>query len=59
LLARVVARHGEDYQYLRASTENFLPAEALAIHMQAAGFREVGFRRLVFGTVAIHWGVRA
>ena len=59
LLARMVARHDEDYQYLRISTENFLPAEALAIHMEASGFREVGFRRLMFGTVAIHWGVRA
>jgi demethylmenaquinone methyltransferase/2-methoxy-6-polyprenyl-1,4-benzoquinol methylase len=59
LLARMVVRHGEDYQYLRISTENFLPAEALAIHMEASGFREVGFRRLMFGTVAIHWGVRA
>jgi len=58
LLAGVVARHGEDYQYLRASTKNFLPAKALAIHMQAAGFREVDFRRLMFGTVAIHWGVK-
>ena len=59
LLARMVARHVEDYQYLLESTEKFLPAEALAIHMQASGFREVGFRRLMFGTVAIHWGVRA
>jgi demethylmenaquinone methyltransferase/2-methoxy-6-polyprenyl-1,4-benzoquinol methylase len=59
LLARMVVRQGEDYQYLRISTENFLPAEALAIHMEASGFREVGFRRLMFGTVAIHWGVRA
>jgi len=58
LLARMFARHGRDYQYLCDSTENFLPAEALAIHMQAAGFREVGFRRLMFGTVAIHWGVK-
>lgn len=59
LLARMVARHRKDYHYLRISTENFLPAEALAIHMEASGFREVGFRRLMFGTVAIHWGVRA
>ena len=58
LLAWMVARHGRDYQYLCASTENFLPAEALAIHMEMSGFREVGFRRLMFGTVAIHWGVK-
>ena len=66
LLARMVVRHGKDYgcafdnhyHYLRISTENFLPAEALAIHMEMSGFREVGFRRLMFGTVAIHWGVK-
>ena len=26
--------------------------------MIAAGFREIGFRRLMFGTVAIHWGIK-
>jgi len=40
------------------STENFLSAESLAEHLQAAGFREVGFHRLMFGTVAIHWGIK-
>ncbi|MBA4379214.1 MAG: hypothetical protein C0393_00725 [Anaerolinea sp.] len=25
----------------------------------ASGFRDIGFRRLMLGTVAIHWGVRA
>jgi demethylmenaquinone methyltransferase/2-methoxy-6-polyprenyl-1,4-benzoquinol methylase len=58
LLAWLVARRDADYQYLRLSTESFLPAEALALHLQAVGFREVGFRRLMFGTVAIHWGVK-
>jgi demethylmenaquinone methyltransferase/2-methoxy-6-polyprenyl-1,4-benzoquinol methylase len=44
------------YQYLPNSTESFLRAEELAVRLAAAGFRKVGFRRLNFGTIAIHWG---
>jgi demethylmenaquinone methyltransferase/2-methoxy-6-polyprenyl-1,4-benzoquinol methylase len=55
-LGRLVAGDSEAYRYLPDSTESFLSAEGLAVRMQAAGFREVGFRRLMFGTVAIHWG---
>lgn len=47
------------YTYLPESTENFLGAENLAARMVAAGFQEVGFRRLMFATIAIHWGRRA
>ncbi|RME86572.1 MAG: ubiquinone/menaquinone biosynthesis methyltransferase [Anaerolineae bacterium] len=56
LLGALVAGLREDYDYLVTSTENFLRAEELAAHMAAAGFRRIGFRRLMFGTVAIHWG---
>jgi ubiquinone/menaquinone biosynthesis C-methylase UbiE len=38
------------------STEGFLPAEALAERMRAAGFQAVRFERLMFGTMAIHLG---
>jgi demethylmenaquinone methyltransferase / 2-methoxy-6-polyprenyl-1,4-benzoquinol methylase len=44
------------YQYLPNSTEGFLRAEELAVRLAVAGFRRVGFRRLNFGTIAIHWG---
>ncbi len=46
------------YTYLPESTENFLRAEELAAHMAAVGFRQVNFKIKMFGTVAIHWGVR-
>jgi len=46
------------YAYLPESTEKFLGAEELAARMVAAGFQGVGFLRLMFGTVAIHWGER-
>jgi demethylmenaquinone methyltransferase/2-methoxy-6-polyprenyl-1,4-benzoquinol methylase len=57
-LGRLIAGDAEAYHYLPDSTQNFLSAEGLAERMQSAGFREVGFHRLMFGTVAIHWGKR-
>ena len=48
----------EAYNYLPESTEGFVTAEDLAARMATAGFRRVGFRRLMFGTIAIHWGER-
>jgi demethylmenaquinone methyltransferase/2-methoxy-6-polyprenyl-1,4-benzoquinol methylase len=57
-LGRLVTGEGDAYNYLPDSTQAFLTAEQLAEHMRLAGFREVGFRRLMFGTIAIHWGVK-
>lgn len=44
------------YEYLPDTTENFLTAEGLSVRMVAVGFRRVNFKRLMFGTIAIHWG---
>ena len=44
------------YKYLPDTTENFLTAEELSVRMVAVGFRRVNFKRLMFGTIAIHWG---
>ncbi len=55
-LGGLLTGHPEDYRYLTESTENFLRAEELASLMAAVGFRHIGFRRLMFGTIAIHWG---
>lgn len=57
-LGRVVTGEAEAYTYLPETTENFLQAEKLAEIMEQAGFHEVGFRRLMFGMVAIHWGMK-
>jgi len=46
------------YTYLPVSTERFLRAEELAARLAAAGFRDVAFRRRMFGTIAIHWARR-
>ncbi|MEA3352033.1 MAG: ubiquinone/menaquinone biosynthesis methyltransferase [Chloroflexota bacterium] len=55
-LGRLLTGEAEAYTYLPDSSEGFLPAEDLAACMSAAGFEEVRFRRLMFGTIAIHWG---
>ncbi len=57
-LGRLIVGSAEAYRYLPETTENFLSAEGLAERMQTAGFQGVGFRRLMFGTVAIHWGFK-
>lgn len=48
----------EAYRYLPESTEGFVTAEELAARMAAAGFKQISYERLMFGTVAIHWGVK-
>jgi demethylmenaquinone methyltransferase/2-methoxy-6-polyprenyl-1,4-benzoquinol methylase len=44
------------YKYLPDTTEKFLTAEELSVRMVAVGFRRANFKRLMFGTIAIHWG---
>jgi demethylmenaquinone methyltransferase / 2-methoxy-6-polyprenyl-1,4-benzoquinol methylase len=55
-LGWLLTRQRDAYTYLPESSEKFLRAEELAAHLAAAGFRQVSFHRLNFGTVAIHWG---
>ncbi len=55
-LGRLISGQGDAYNYLPDTTENFVTAEKLAAHMAAVGFRMVGYERLMFGTIAIHWG---
>ena len=57
-LGRWFAGDGAAYTYLPQTTQSFLTAEALAELLEKAGFREVGFRRRMLGTIAIHWGVK-
>jgi demethylmenaquinone methyltransferase/2-methoxy-6-polyprenyl-1,4-benzoquinol methylase len=46
------------YRYLPSSVEAFPPAHELAEMMQEAGFEDVRYQLLGFGTVAIHSGAR-
>jgi demethylmenaquinone methyltransferase/2-methoxy-6-polyprenyl-1,4-benzoquinol methylase len=59
IIGRLVSGHHTAYSYLPKSVQNFPGAEDLAGLLRAAGLSQVGFRRLMLGTVAIHWGVRA
>lgn len=58
-LGWLVTGQRDAYRYLPNSSESFLRAEDLAMRMAACGFRKVGFRRLNYGTIAIHWGEKA
>jgi len=56
LLGRMISGQDDAYEYLPDSSEAFLSAEALAARLVEAGFRKIAFKRLNFGTIAIHWG---
>jgi demethylmenaquinone methyltransferase/2-methoxy-6-polyprenyl-1,4-benzoquinol methylase len=58
LLGRLLTGESDAYAYLPDSTVNFLGAEQLAERILNAGFKEVSFRRLNFGTIAIHWAIK-
>jgi demethylmenaquinone methyltransferase/2-methoxy-6-polyprenyl-1,4-benzoquinol methylase len=55
-LGKLIARQPAAYKYLSDTTLDFLKAEVLAERIMFTGFQEVGFRRLMFGAIAIHWG---
>jgi demethylmenaquinone methyltransferase / 2-methoxy-6-polyprenyl-1,4-benzoquinol methylase len=48
----------EAYTYLPKSTETFLSREQLAASMEAAGFREIGWKDFLFGNICVHWGTK-
>lgn len=56
LLGHLITGHKGAYKYLPVSTDRFLKAEVLVALMAAVGFVEICFQRMMFGTVAIHWG---
>jgi demethylmenaquinone methyltransferase/2-methoxy-6-polyprenyl-1,4-benzoquinol methylase len=56
LLGRLLTGSSDAYRYLPETTEGFVTAENMASRMAAAGFKKVGYQRLMFGTIAIHWG---
>ena len=58
LIGRLVAGDATAYSYLPRSVDYFLEANRLAEMLSGLGLAEVEFRRLGFGTVAMHWGVK-
>ena len=56
LMGRLIAGEGDAYSYLPNSMGKFPPPEDLARIMIRAGVRNVRWKQLTFGAVAIHWG---
>jgi len=54
-LGTLISGQRDAYTYLPESTAAFLSAEALAGYLAAVGFKKIAFKRLMFGTIAIHW----
>lgn len=57
-LGKLITGEADAYTYLPDTTKEFLSAETLAARMRKAGLKDVGFTRVMFGTIAIHWGAR-
>lgn len=57
-LGRMLSGHPTAYQYLPESVDTFPTADKLADVLRSVGFREVRWRHLTMGVVAIHVGVR-
>ena len=55
-LGGILTGVSEAYRYLPDTTEGFVTAEEMASRMLSAGFKNINFKRLMFGTIAIHWG---
>ena len=58
LLGGLISGFKDAYNYLPDSTEGFVTAEELTARMAAVGFKRINFERYMFGTIAIHWGVK-
>jgi demethylmenaquinone methyltransferase / 2-methoxy-6-polyprenyl-1,4-benzoquinol methylase len=58
VLGKLVAGDADAYTYLPCSMDRFPPPHELARIMRAAGLRDVSFRQLTFGAVAVHVGLK-
>jgi demethylmenaquinone methyltransferase/2-methoxy-6-polyprenyl-1,4-benzoquinol methylase len=56
LLGRIIAGDADAYAYLPSSMGKFPPPEELARIMRVSGLRNVKFKQLTLGAVAVHWG---
>jgi demethylmenaquinone methyltransferase / 2-methoxy-6-polyprenyl-1,4-benzoquinol methylase len=57
LIGAAVARDRAAYTYLPRSVERFVTPRQLAALMERSGLRDVRYRRLALGTIALHVGV--
>ncbi len=57
-LGKMLAGSKDAYTYLPRSTEGFVRAERLLAYLATVGFTKVEFKRFMFDTIAVHWGVK-
>jgi demethylmenaquinone methyltransferase/2-methoxy-6-polyprenyl-1,4-benzoquinol methylase len=57
-VGKIVAGDSDAYTYLPSSMGKFPPPEELARIMRRAGIRNVAWKQLTFGAVAVHWGTK-
>ena len=57
-MGQLIAKDSESYQYLVESIRKHPDQESLACRMENAGFKNVGFKNLNLGIVAIHYGIK-
>lgn len=57
-IGTILTGQRDAYTYLPNSTIGFKSPEELAALMRAAGFVDVGYKRFMFNTIAVHWGTK-
>lgn len=58
LVGGLISGQRDAYSYLPASASAFLTPEELKAEMERAGLQPVGYTMLMFGTVALHAGIK-
>jgi demethylmenaquinone methyltransferase/2-methoxy-6-polyprenyl-1,4-benzoquinol methylase len=56
ILGRLIADDEAAYAYLTGSTMDFHNADQLAQLFSEGGFTDVGYKKFMLGTIAVHWG---
>ena len=59
IIGKLVAGNRSAYSYLPQSVDHFMDADGLAELLKGLGLSGVQYRRLGFGTVALHWGEKS
>jgi demethylmenaquinone methyltransferase/2-methoxy-6-polyprenyl-1,4-benzoquinol methylase len=52
------ATHSKSYTYLANSVKNFHSQETIQEKIEAAGFVHTGFKKMMGGSIGIHWGTK-
>ncbi len=56
LIGGLLSGFKDAYNYLPDSTEKFITAKEMVVRMAAVGFKRINYEKMMFGTIAIHWG---